>query len=164
MTVNSPKRNVAIASGLAVLLLALLGWYFFFKKDSENIINVIQKKIDVPGGFEKIFTDLGVKGIILVSGTGKDNDPLTIRVVNPNGAPIDLCGSGSDTDKSSQPCELTTTATQLLSVANPETTSGTCSDGATRRICHKDGPYKNKWYYHSDPDTSWHYACITTCR
>jgi hypothetical protein len=160
----SQKRNVAVASGVAVLLLALLGWYFFSKKDSEDIVNVIQNKIEVPGGFEKIFTDLGVKGIILVSGTGKHNDAFTIRVVGPNGVPVDLCGSVSDTDKSNQPCKLTTTATQLLSVASTNSSSGTCSDGTTLRICHKDGPYQNKWYYHRDPDSSWHHACITTCR
>lgn len=153
------KRNVAIASGVAVLLLAPLGCAYFSQKASDDIVNVIQQKVDVPPGVQKTFTDLGVKGLILVSGGGKDGEPLTIRVVTPSGTPRDLCGSGSET------CKLTTPSAQLLSIATPEFLGGVCSDGATQRTCHKDGPYKNKWYFHSaDPDTSGHYACINPCR
>lgn len=160
MVIISIKRNVAIASGVAVLLLAPLSCAYFSKKASpDDIVNVIQKEVVVPPGFQKTFTDLGVKGLILVSGGGKNGEPLTIRVVTPSGTPIDLCDSGTET------CELTTPAAPLLSIASFLPACGSCSDGATLRECHKDGPKKNKWYCHLGPnDQNSHHACISACR
>ena len=148
MTVTYEKRNVAIGSGVAVLLLAALGIYYFFIKmelpSPDEAVNVIQEPVGLVGLKDKLDA-LGVTGIILV---GKDK----IRVITTDGTPIDLCGSGSETDKKLRPsCKLATTANLVNYVSATPQNQGYCSDGEIQQTCHKNNnkyPYKPSGGHH----------------
>jgi hypothetical protein len=157
------KRNVAIGSSLVVLLLAALGYYYFFIKpyptSPEDLVNVIQEKVNVPEGFDKVFTELGVKGLILVSERKQGEGP-TIRAITPNGDPIDLCGPGAGTGKP-RSCKLAPKE-KFLSIVSYKATStvgpcGYCPDAfGNQQECHTS---TNKYFCHNKLHTKCAGAC-----
>jgi hypothetical protein len=174
--VISVKRNVAAGTAAVLLLLVAFGGYYVYFNlglpSPEDAVNVLQEKIDLPAELQKALTDLNVKGLILVSGAKKADGP-TIRVVTPNGVPIPLCGSRSETDTSMKPsCKLATTATlvtYISEVKSPNTrmsfaasatdSPGFCSDpSGTTQTCHKKN---RKYIYHK---LGGHHYCSGPCQ
>ena len=128
MTVTSNKRNVAIGSGVVVLLLAALGYYFFARVNvgySSDSISVTDKTVELPAGFEEKFQD--VTSLLLVDKQGK------VTAITSKGDKIDLCGLGSKNE-----CEVNLTTDALMDALTGARKSGRCDVGGEFTACHKD--------------------------
>jgi hypothetical protein len=152
----SIKRNVAVVSVVAVLVLAALYYYYFYVKvhapSPDDVVKVIVAPVRLLEEFQNTFQSLGVTGLILVDKDGN------LRAITSNGTPIDLCGAGSEIDKSGQPsCKLATTSKALVSYLSGEGTCGRCLAGGYLRSCHKNN---HKWYCHGGG----HHYCASTCQ
>jgi hypothetical protein len=157
-SVASRKRNVAIGTAVVLLSLAALAYYYFFVKvyrpSPDDIVKVIGKKVPIPEGFEETFKDF--TGILLVDKNGN------LTAITRNGSPIDLCGSGSETDKDGESsCELATSAHALVFYISGADGLGYCNASGSRRSCHK---INRKWYYHSNDTGQIHHLCSGTCQ
>jgi hypothetical protein len=153
------KRNVAVASVVAVLVLVALCYYYFYVKvhppSPDNVVKVTVEPVKLPEEFQNTLQSLGVKGLILV---GEGEAPI-IRAIASDGTPIELCSSGPETDKSDQPsCRLATTPKALVNHVSGAGNPGICLAGGYMRCCHKNN---HKWPCH---DRGGHYSCQGPCQ
>jgi hypothetical protein len=155
----SRRRNAIIGMGLGVLSLMGIGYYYLFVREpaptTEELVNVIVEPVKVPDEFARTLP-ADVKGLILVS-QGKAGEPSIIRAINPDGSPINLCGSGPEKE-----CKLATTVRALMSIVSSNVNScSVCPDSSgVRRDCHKDGVHQNKWRCHGNLA---HFNCFRPC-
>jgi hypothetical protein len=157
----SIRRSVAIRLGVALVLVAAFGCSLLLFDDvhspeRENIVRVsIASDKLPPGPIERDRLPKGVTGIIFVSqGSGPILTPVT-----PQGEPMSLCGSPSEPE-----CTLVTSPQALLLAVSGDSSTGRCLVGTYYRSCHKDGPYRNKWYWHAEPDNKIHKDCPAGCQ
>jgi hypothetical protein len=126
---SSRRRNVVIGWSLAALLLAALGFYYFYEKGQVEYpgdsVNVTVKKIELPNGFEDAFK--GFTGLLLVDEAGN------VTAITPKGQSIDLCGPGSKNG-----CKVVLTTYALVDALRGSLQCGRCSSDDELVTCHKD--------------------------
>jgi hypothetical protein len=165
-----PIHDVLVVLGLAFLLLIFLLFRPSDIKvvppepDPSSAVDIIvdEKPLTVPDEFKKTLQGLDIAGIILV------NDEAQLRLIDPNGKPIDPCGPKSKGSAGSWTCKYAATPktfalrasgnTQLLSQC------GRCRDAVgINHSCHLPTGTGNGRYDCPDPHPFRHERCDTRC-
>ena len=156
------KRNVAIGSGVAALLLAAVGCSYLFFNDahsSEDAVNVSIAPDKLPVNKADFANSLpkGVTGVILVSQSKNESDGPVITAISPKGETINLCASAAKPE-----CKLLTTANGLPRLVIGTEDMGLCD--TSTRTCHKDGTHAGKYYHHKGTDVRKRASCPDSCQ
>jgi hypothetical protein len=121
----------------------------------ENVVEVIvgDQPLPVPEGFKKTLQGLDIANIVLVNNRGQ------LQAITIEGAPLDLCRSGTEGKKGGRTCKLGITTGGLASeLSGIETLAGCgrCTAGNKLWECNKS---TNRYYC-----ATGEYSCSTACQ